>query len=166
MKHSITIWTSLIALTLFACSSKENNTEVETEITEEQITVPSLADSLIPESVKTLTVLLEKKGIKILTISSSKWSLFGDQGIWLKTEKGVVDIVPIPKHIDRTKIKVSEVDSGTPDFYIYEIRYKGELEQSLQGHQTYFTVGKTLIYKTFNKTLNDEIMKVEFKELN
>ena len=69
MRHFITIWTSLIVLTLYACSSKENNKEVETKMTEEQIIVLSLADSLIPESVRTLTVILEKKGIKTLKTS-------------------------------------------------------------------------------------------------
>jgi len=49
MKHSITIWTSLIVLTLYTCSLKENNKDVE-------------------------------------------------------TKKGVVDIVPILKYIDRIKI--------------------------------------------------------------
>ena len=107
--------------------------------------------------------MLEKNGLKIDTARSSKWSLFGEAGIWVKTEKGIVDIVPIAKQIDRTKIKVLEVDSNTTDFYVYELRYMGGLEQSIQGQQTYFTVGKNLIYKTLNKELNDEIMNIEFK---
>jgi len=162
MRHLIIIGTTVAALTLFACSSKENNTGFETKSNEGQPMVTSLPDSLIPEYVRSVKIMLEKKGIKTMHIMNSKWRLFGVQGIWLQTEEGVVDILPIPEQIDKTQIEVLEIDSDVPDFHTYEIRYKGELQQSPQGHLTYFTVGKVLMYKTKSKTLNDELLKIEF----
>lgn len=159
--RNFTFFWALLAITLCSCNSKKTHPKVG-EV-EEKTVVPKLADSQIPASVIKTILSLEENGLIITTISHSKWSLFGEAGIWLKTDKGSVDIVPIAEHIDRTKIKVTQTDSNTVDFYVYELKYKGVLEQSLQGHQTYFTIGNKLIYKTLDKELHDEIMQVEFK---
>jgi hypothetical protein len=151
----------IVILALGACNSKENQSKVDT--TEENTIVPALKESQIPEPVKKTTSKLEENGLEIQIISNSKWNIFGEAGIWLKTDLGIVDIVPIPERIDPTKLIVEEIDSDTPDFYVYELRYMGDLEQILQGHQTYFTIGENLIYKTFSKELNEEIRTVEFR---
>lgn len=168
MKCSTFFWKFSIMMTICSCNSEKVHQNSDPRAIDEQTTLANsnvmpLADSLIPESVRKATLMLKENGLKIYKISRSKWSLFGNEGVWVKTEKGIVDIVPIAKHIDGTKISVLRIHSDTSDFYIYELRYMGGFVQSLQGHQTYFTVGKNLIYKTLMKELNDVIMIVESK---
>jgi len=151
---------STVLTVLFACNPGES-TDDESIILDQQTEVLTLADSLIPELVNNLVEKLEANDIKTVNISSSKWNLFGVQGVWLKTDKGILNVVPIPDHIDRTKITITEIESDTPGFHSFELHYNGILEKKMQGKQTYYTVGKHLIYKTFEKSLYNQIEKIE-----
>lgn len=130
----------------------DNNEYVNEQINNIQPFI--LPDSLIPKTVRWIITNLEENGIKILTISSSKWNLFGEQGVWVNTSLGVIDIIPVSKQINTKKIKIIEVKSDSPKFHSYEIYYEGKLIQIQQGKETYFTVGKDFITKSFSNELS------------
>ena len=141
---------------LISCNS---NKAYQANITETEQNISSLPDSLIPSSIRELSLSLEKNNVKIDCINYSKWSLFGEDGFWIKTDKGSADIVPIPKHIDQSKIKVTEDSSNS--IIVHEISYMGKLEQSIQGKLSYVSISGDLISKTFDKELHNQILKFE-----
>ncbi len=150
----------VIALLLFARNSDMNNKNNQTETEFHENEVPQLADSLIPQTVKVIIELLEQNGTKTLIISNSKWNLFGEQGIWLKTENGILDIIPFTPNIDVSMIKIEEIKSESAN-YTYELKYNDTLQQTIQGKETFFVLGKRQVYKSLDKSLIKEIKKVE-----
>ncbi len=151
--------TALTFVLLIECSSHTNADE--NKALNSEIEVIPLEDSLIPNNVKMVTTFLEKNGIQILNIASSKWNLFGNQGIWLKTDKGIVDIIPFPAGIDPVRIQITPLNSEQE--YTYKLKYNDTLLQKIQGKETFFVIGKSQIYKSTDKRLITEIEKVEFK---
>ncbi len=149
---------TVLALLLLAACNSCTNADEDKVLNSKTEAIP-LADSLIPENVKIVTDLLDKNGIKILKIASSKWSLFGNQGIWLKTDKGVADIITYPKSINSSKLQISPLNSESE--YSYELKYNDSLLQTISGNETFFVIGKYQIYKSTDKQLIKEIEQVE-----
>ncbi len=162
MKHIGLFISSLTFLwfVLYACNSEtsNDNNKAATDILQNEI--PELADSLIPESVNLLVNQLETVEVKTLLISSSKWNLFEKQGIWVKTNKGIIDIIPIPDEIDNLKLKITVLPTDSIT-YNYELTYNDTLLQIIQGKETFFAIGDQYICKSLEEPLMKVIKEIE-----
>jgi hypothetical protein len=161
MKFLSFYWILFITVTIFSCASENSQSTIDSK--DDQSTPTIIEDSEPREAVEYMISKLEQNELSIDEIRDSKWNLFGEQGTWLSTDQGIVDMVPIAMDIDRSKLKITEMDSDDTVYYVYEIHYLETLEQRIEGKQTYFFIGENLIYKSFSEVLIEQIKKVDVK---
>lgn len=114
--RSFVILSLILLLAAAACSERPNKVKVS----------PISSEQFIQE--------LKVAGFEIQSIrSSKKTALFerGKQGLWLKTSRGIIEVIFFDRIKDANKVSIEPVSDAPEGRYHYELRERPRLPEKL-----------------------------------
>ena len=118
---------------------------------------------LVPAQISYATGFVQRlsdAGWSVQKVSLSKYNggYFGPtKAIWIKTDKGILEVVFFDKPADLDTIQLQEEESGTPEYHKYTITLANRTERMEGRLSVYFTKYQDKLIITYDRELNEAL---------